>query len=756
MVQDIFAKLHTKNLSPLDFLPQENIEERVISLVIEGVPSNFKGEVGLQLHELSELLHESNFAEVNVVVFGGGTGLANLIGGGSRKSGWGADPFTGLKEIFPKVQSVVCITDDGGSTGELLKSLPLIALGDIRHVLLSSVQRKKLQERYKLVEQQAVAVTGILADLFNARLAIKRDGAILQLQELVPIKNLPEELEAYLERLYTNLLGDERLSLVLEQEHCLGNLFLVSAIYQYLDGNLDLVNETAGKMIHHAIDKGLRELGSFIGCAENGVMPCSSTPAQLRTLYTNGVEIIGESKMSRSSRGYPVELVKVDFTRAPVVYDSVIKSIEKADLIIFAPGSLYSSIIPILKIPEIVEAVRKNSAALKLMIANLWVQTGETDLSIPDPTRKFFVSDMIKAYEQNIPGGTEGLFDRLLCLRLNDIPASIVQRYALENKVPIYLDRDEVQKLGYLPIECGVYSKEALEQRGVIQHDAKMLAAAIKAVYCSVKFLHPGDILTRGEKTETYFTERENGYCPLPCLRYEQICTSIDKLDIKCEQPEPISDLLIELLWANRDIPLNHLDFVAGIKCIKVDCWKRSQKWDNVFSFYDPEDRFIKIREDLVREKEQFSVGFLVALGESLLGGYAQKKEMEDILLNGSRIGRIYHLFLKDINESECFFSQEELDDWLKLTRMNSFQNDKTHYLRVLNKDEGFTPPGLFLGLLYAWYIDNRLASHIEYKMNVMKIRETGLVHEQKKISRRRQKMIKFMREIVFNPKRNK
>ena len=116
--------------------------------------------------------------------------------------------------------------------------------------------------------------------------------------------------------------------------------------------------------------------------------------------------------------------------------------IENADILIMAPGSLYSSIIPVLQVPGIAEAVRKNNKALKLLISNLWVQAGETDQSISDPERKFHVSDMIRAYERNLPGGTQGLFDQILCLSLKDVPGSVIQNYAVEGKIPIYLDRE--------------------------------------------------------------------------------------------------------------------------------------------------------------------------------------------------------------------------------------------------------------------------------------------------------------------------
>ena len=56
------------------------------------------------------------------------------------------------------------------------------------------------------------------------------------------------------------------------------------------------------------------------------------------------------------------------------------------------------------------------------------------------------------------------------------------------------------------------------------------------------------------------------------------------------------------------------------------------------------------------------------------------------------------------------------------------------------------------MGLMYAWYIDNRLATHIEYKMSVMKIDPSDLIPEQLRMVKRRKEMIRFFKNIVFSP----
>jgi hypothetical protein len=71
-------------------------------------------------------------------------------------------------------------------------------------------------------------------------------------------------------------------------------------------------------------------------------------------------------------------------------------------------------------------------------------------------------------------------------------------------------------------------------------------------------------------------------------------------------------------------------------------------------------------------------------------------------------------------------------------------------YTRLINGEEGFTPPGLLFGLVFAWYLDNRFASNVDYKMSVMKNTPSDLIPEQVRIMHRREKMIDFLRRRVF------
>jgi hypothetical protein len=82
--------------------------------------------------------------------------------------------------------------------------------------------------------------------------------------------------------------------------------------------------------------------------------------------------------------------------------------------------------------------------------------------------------------------------------------------------------------------------------------------------------------------------------------------------------------------------------------------------------------------------------------------------------------------------------------------RMNRDPEKELIYTRLISGKDGFTPPGMMMGLVYAWYLDSRYSTHVEYKMAISSVPVTDLVMEQGKILQRRNDTIEFFREVVF------
>jgi uncharacterized cofD-like protein len=87
----------------------------------------------------------------------------------------------------------------------------------------------------------------------------------------------------------------------------------------------------------------------------------------------------------------------------PPAFPPVIQAILAADMVIVGPGSLYTSLLPNLLVPDLLAALH-SSRALKIYVVNIATQPGETG--------SYGVSDHISVLEEHIG---EGLFDIIVC-----------------------------------------------------------------------------------------------------------------------------------------------------------------------------------------------------------------------------------------------------------------------------------------------------------------------------------------------------
>lgn len=87
----------------------------------------------------------------------------------------------------------------------------------------------------------------------------------------------------------------------------------------------------------------------------------------------------------------------------PPAFPPVIRALLSADVILIGPGSLYTSILPNLLVPDVLAALRA-SRALKIFICNIAIETGETE--------SYTCHDHVSALEQHTG---DNLFDIVLC-----------------------------------------------------------------------------------------------------------------------------------------------------------------------------------------------------------------------------------------------------------------------------------------------------------------------------------------------------
>jgi hypothetical protein len=464
------------------------------------------------------------------------------------------------------------------------------------------------------------------------------------------------------------------------------------------------------------------------------------------------VEVFGQSKSARVRRNSPVDRVFAQFIHRPIVSASVRRAILMADLIVFAPGSLYTSIIPLLQLEPILDAVRANHRSLKILAANSWVQEGETDISLKNQGRGFLVSELIEACDRNVPGGIDGLFDVVLSPNLEHISGNILRNYALEGKSPIHLDRKRVEALGIQPVEATLFSPGYELKTSALYHDARKFSLAIRTLLyadCFLKGKRGYDPKRRRIRQKpSAKSSRYSGQDPAFLHRSTLLCDYMKdiqkELANKVFQPAAMRNLLLELVWDNRDIRPSHLRYFRGVKIIPTQRWNRSTELDNILGYYDPVDCYIKLHEDLLNNPSRLRDDFLVALGESLLGRYIEKRQW--IKQSGARC---YEIFLRPAAERECFLTEAQLAAYLQLARMTPDPVNPQIYRITINNDGGFLPPGLLFGLLYSWYLCGS-GFTMEYEMTLLRWPLKSLIPLHVRDRIRKKALVTFIRTVIF------
>ncbi len=163
----------------------------------------------------------------------------------------------------------------------------------------------------------------------------------------------------------------------------------------------------------------------------------------------NQVRVIGESSIpvmpGRVRRVYLEP-------NNPPAFPPVIQAILAADLIVIGPGSLYTSILPNLLVPDLLSALH-SSNALKIYVVNIATQPGETNA--------YSVGDHIFALEEHIG---RGLFDLFVCNN----------RY--EGQLP---EGSEFVRIDERGAKYNIYGNDLLNVEHPWRHDSEKLSRVL-------------------------------------------------------------------------------------------------------------------------------------------------------------------------------------------------------------------------------------------------------------------------------------
>jgi len=233
--------------------------------------------------------------------------------------------------------------------------------------------------------------------------------------------------------------------------HSFGNLFL-SALTA-ITGNLESAITASSRVL----------------AVQGQVVPATNADVSLWAELENGERLEGESKIGKAKS----PIVRLGCTpERPPALPRALEAIANADLILLGPGSLYTSLLPNLLVPELVTAIRRSKAP-RLYICNLMTQPGETD--------GLDVAGHLRAIEAQLAslGVDQRLFTAVLAQE--DLAGSpLLKIYRQHGAEPVTCDARHLRKQGYQVMQAPL---QGPKPTATLRHDPRSVALAVMRFY---------------------------------------------------------------------------------------------------------------------------------------------------------------------------------------------------------------------------------------------------------------------------------
>jgi len=240
---------------------------------------------------------------------------------------------------------------------------------------------------------------------------------------------------------------------------------LVNELFQYrFEEGSGLAGHPIGNLLLAAMTKITGNFATAVGNLSDvlnvrgRILPVCNKALCLCAEYEDGGTATGESNIASDKK-----IKRVYYQEPCSALEEAVKAVKEADLVVLAPGSLYTSIIPNLLFSEMIHAI-KNTRAKFVYCCNIMSQPGETT--------SFTVSEHIKSIEDHVGFG---FIDSVL---VNDgkIKSDILQRYIDDNANIIEIDRSILDEMGVNVIQSRMIDYNDANE---VRHDSKKVAAMI-------------------------------------------------------------------------------------------------------------------------------------------------------------------------------------------------------------------------------------------------------------------------------------
>ncbi len=222
--------------------------------------------------------------------------------------------------------------------------------------------------------------------------------------------------------------------------HCLGNLIL-----------------TALSQLESDFPKAIERASEILGI-QGRVYPSTPDDVALLAEFADGNLMQGESRIASVCR--PIRKLRLQPENARALPQAR-KAITAADLIVIGPGSLYTSLLPILLVRDLARAIAHSQARVVLVL-NLMTEPGESD--------GYTAADSVLAIRRHAP--QVPIHDVLF--NSAPIPEELSEPYAAQGALPIPTKTEPLRALG-----CRTWGRDLLGVGPKIRHDPEKLALAV-------------------------------------------------------------------------------------------------------------------------------------------------------------------------------------------------------------------------------------------------------------------------------------
>ena len=240
----------------------------------------------------------------------------------------------------------------------------------------------------------------------------------------------------------------------------------LAEVFNYrFEGGGDLSEHSVGNIIIAALAdmtgdfcEGVEQAARFLR-VKGRVYPAATDSLTLAVRCTDGTVIRGESVVRETGKAVARVEIEPPGAEAP---PGVIFAIERADVVVLSPGSLFTSTIPAMLGAGTREALAGFSGPV-VYAANAMTQPGETV--------GFALSDHLRALTDHVgPVVTDVL------AHSGGLPEGLIARYEAEGAAPVEVDRERLEGLGVRLREADLLSERA--EAGV-RHDPDRLAEEV-------------------------------------------------------------------------------------------------------------------------------------------------------------------------------------------------------------------------------------------------------------------------------------